>query len=107
MSDYDLSKIDRIGLHKAFAWIRPEHMEPTGQKSETQIKKELIDQLHQCLSCVEQLKNGEGLSYKTTMSVDGLGKLNVYEYIYFLSKHAERHLTQMEENEKEFQELQK
>ena len=65
-------------------------------------KDELLSQLHRCLSHLENLKNGAGLQYKTTMSVQALGKLNVYEYIYFLSKHAERHLTQMEENKTEF-----
>lgn len=49
-----------------------------------------------------RLKNGEGLLYETTMTVNDLGKLNVYEYIYFLSKHAERHIRQMEENRAEF-----
>jgi hypothetical protein len=36
------------------------------------------------------------------MTVDNLGKINVYEYIYFLSKHAERHLAQMEGNRLEY-----
>jgi len=35
------------------------------------------------------------------MTVDGLGKINVYEYIQFLSKHAERHIYQMQENKNE------
>ena len=46
-----------------------------------------------------QMKNGEGLLYKTTMTVNELGKINVYEYIYFLSLHAQRHVTQMKKNE--------
>lgn len=51
---------------------------------------------------LETLKDGQGLLYQTTMSVNQLGKLNVYEYIHFLRAHAERHLKQMEENEREF-----
>jgi hypothetical protein len=47
------------------------------------------------------MKNGEGLLYKTTMTVNELGKINVYEYIYFLSLHAQRHVTQMKKNESE------
>jgi hypothetical protein len=39
------------------------------------------------------------------MSVNGLGKLNVYEYIYFLAQHGRRHSTQMEKNELEFNSL--
>jgi len=105
--DYDLSKIDEIGIHKSFEWTRPEHMVPKGEKSEWEIKDELVSQLNDCLHHLVKLKNGEGLLYKTTMSVNDLGKINVYDYIYFLSKHAERHIRQMEENRTEFEEGQK
>ena len=47
------------------------------------------------------MKNGEGLLGKTTMTVNELGKINVYECIYFLSLHAQRHITQMINNELE------
>jgi len=101
--DFDLERIHRIGQHKSFPWIRPEHMEPTGAKSEFTIKEEMITQINRCLNYLAQLKNGEGLLFKTTMTVNNLGKLNVYEYIYFLSKHAERHIQQMEESKIEFE----
>ncbi|MBN8787104.1 MAG: hypothetical protein J0I84_08435 [Terrimonas sp.] len=48
------------------------------------------------------MKNGEGVLYKTTMTVNDLGKIDVYEYIYFLAQHGQRHVTQMEKNEAEF-----
>ncbi|MFK8054855.1 MAG: DinB family protein [Saprospiraceae bacterium] len=99
---FNLSKINDIGMHKSFDWIRPEHMEPKGDISELEIKDQLISQLNSCLNYLNKLKNGEGLLHKTTMSVNELGKINVYEYIYFLSKHAERHLQQMNENLNEF-----
>jgi len=100
--ELNLDKINRIGLHKSFDWIRPEHMEPSGEKKEFEIIDELVTQLNRCLNHLDKLKRGEGLRYKTTMTVDGLGKINVYEYILFLSKHAERHLAQMEENKTEY-----
>jgi hypothetical protein len=100
--ELNLDKIDRIGLHKSFDWIRPEHMEPSGEKMEFEIIDELVSQLIRCLNHLDRLKGGEGLRYKTTMTVDGLGKINVYEYILFLSKHAERHLAQMKENKNEY-----
>ena len=100
--DYSLEKINEIGIHKSFDWIRPEHMEPIGKKSELEVKAELISQLTRCLNQLISLREGQGLLYSTTMTVNGLGKINVYEYIYFLSKHAERHLRQMEENKDEF-----
>ena len=100
---FDLDKVNNIGMHKSFDWIRPEHMEPKGEKSEPEIKSELISQLNRCLNQLDELKNGEGLLYKTKMSVDDLGKINVYEYIYFLSQHAQRHIQQMNENKNEME----
>ena len=100
--DFALNKLEAIGKHKSFDWIRPEHMEPSGEFTPEEVKDMLINQLRKSLNHLEDLKNGEGLLYKTTMTVNNLGKINVYEYIYFLSKHAERHLTQMEENKEEF-----
>lgn len=103
--DFNLDKIDTIGVHKSFDWIRPEHMEPMGEKSEVEIKGVLVEQLRQCLNHLDALKKGEGVLYKTTMTVNDLGKLNVYEYIYFLSKHANRHIAQMVENKTEFEKM--
>ena len=99
--DYQLDRLSAIGRHKSFPWVRPEHMEPKGEKSELDIQAQLISQLQRCLHQLDKLKEGEGLLYETTMTVNELGKLNVYEYIYFLSQHAERHLQQMEENRAE------
>lgn len=103
--DYDLNQINEIGIHKSFDWIRPEHMEPKGEKSELEIKDEMVAQINRCLNQLEKLKNGEGLLYKTTMTVNELGKINVYEYIYFLNKHAERHIQQMQENKDELEKI--
>jgi len=100
--EFNLDRIERIGMHKSFDWIRPEHMEPKGEKTELEVKDELVSQLNRCLNQLEKLKGGEGLRYRTTMTVDGLGKINVYEYIYFLSNHAKRHIQQMIENKEEY-----
>lgn len=93
-----LDRMEEIGMRGAFPWIRPEHMEPTGEKAFPEIKSELIEQLRRCLDYLDRLKGGEGLRYTTTMTVNGLGKLNVYEYIYFLSLHIQRHRQQLENN---------
>lgn len=105
--NYDLNKIDKIGVHKSFSWIRPGHMEPKGEKSELDVKDEMVRQVNRCLNQLGKLENGEGLLHKTTMTVNELGKINVYEYVYFLSKHAERHIQQMEENRAEFERVEK
>ena len=95
-------KLIEVGLHKSFPWIRPEHMEPKGEKTLPEVRQQLKDQLNLCLSILNELKNGEGVLYKTTMTVNDLGKIDVYEYIYFLAQHGQRHITQMKKNENEF-----
>jgi hypothetical protein len=95
-------KLTEVGLHQSFEWIRPEHMEPKGEKTMPEVRALLHDQLHRCIGYLDQLKNGEGVLYKTTMSVNALGKIDVYEYIYFLAQHGNRHITQMQKNEAEF-----
>ncbi|MDJ1502220.1 DinB family protein [Xanthocytophaga agilis] len=100
---FERKKLDEIGMYQSFEWIRPEHMEPTGQKSEEEIRSLFIEQIQRCVTYLNQMPDGEGVLYKTTMTVNNLGKINVYEYIYFLAKHAERHIGQMERNEKEYE----
>ncbi|NIF07133.1 DinB family protein [Chryseobacterium sp. Tr-659] len=99
--NFNKEKFDKVGEYGAFEWIRPEHMEPKGELSPDNIRRLITQQSLTCLDYLEIMKNGEGLLYKTTMTVNELGKINVYEYIYFLSLHAQRHLTQMMKNESE------
>jgi hypothetical protein len=102
-NDFDLHRLEIIGMHKAFEWIRPEHMEPSGKKTRLEIQETLADQLRRCLNHLHDLSAGEGLLQLTTMTVADLGKLNVYEYIFFLSLHAQRHLEQMAKNKAAFE----
>jgi hypothetical protein len=39
---------------------------------------------------------------KTMMTVNAIGKLDVYQYIIFLCRHALRHDAQMQNNEQEW-----
>ncbi len=98
---FNKDKFDKVGEYGAFEWVRPEHMEPKGELNLNQIRSLISQQYHQCLNYLELMGNGEGLLCKTTMTVNELGKINVYEYIYFLSLHAQRHLAQMKNNELE------
>lgn len=77
-------------------------MEPTGKKPLEEVRSQLKEQVTHCIENLDRLKNGEGVLYKTTMSVNDLGKINVYEYIYFLAQHGQRHIMQMQKNEAEF-----
>ena len=100
---FQLEKLEQVGVHKSFYWMRPEHMEPTGDVTLVEVRQKLKEQLHQCLNVLDQLKNGEGALHKTTMTVNSLGKMDVYEYLYFLAQHGQRHITQMENNRVEFE----
>jgi hypothetical protein len=43
--------------------------------------------------------------HKTTMTVNDLGKIDVYEYIHFLAQHGQRHLAQMQKKQAEYDQL--
>ena len=102
--NYDLEwdKLKMIGEHRSFEWNRPEHMEPTNRILLRDVKISLEQQLQECLSLIDQIPNGEGVLYKTMMSVNNLGKIDVYHYIYFLVQHINRHLRQIEKIRLEF-----
>lgn len=94
--------LTEVGLHQSFDWNRPDHMEPTGKPSIAAVRQQLKDQVELCLTCLRKLANGEGVLYKTTMTVNELGKIDVYEYIHFLAQHGHRHIQQMEKIEAEY-----
>jgi hypothetical protein len=100
--NFHRDKIEEVGRHESFAWIRPEHMDPKGIRSLEEIRQQLKDQLNQCLDVLQKLPHGEGVLSRTTMTVNDLGKIDVYEFIYFLSQHGQRHISQMEKVESEY-----
>jgi hypothetical protein len=104
---YDLNweKLKTIGQYKSFIWNRPEHMEPTGKEAMENIKSKLDAQLQECLGYLGKMRNGEGILFKTMMTVNNLGKIDMYHYIYFLAQHAKRHLAQMEKIKAEAEKL--
>jgi hypothetical protein len=92
----------QIADPNAFPWQRPDHHQPKGQTGLHEIRREIRNQLDKCLITLDFLPNGEGTLHRRTMSVNNLGKLDVYQYIYFLVLHAQRHLRQMEKNEQDY-----
>ncbi|OMP77820.1 DinB family protein [[Flexibacter] sp. ATCC 35208] len=94
-------QIDVIGS-RSFGWIRPEHLEPSGLQGMHEIRTLLKQQFAQGMYNLSLLKNGEGMLVLTNMSVNHLGKLDIYQYIYFLTKHIERHIRQMERLKREY-----
>ena len=98
----DLSRLERIGIHESFPWHRPEHMEPSGEANLDEVRAELLAQKEECLEILMRLRRGEGGHYGIRMSVDGLGRLNAYEWIYFLAMHIRRHRMQMSNHASSF-----
>jgi hypothetical protein len=97
------ARLAAIGVLHAFPWVRPDHMEPRDHPRPLPlVRQQLREQLAQALACLHRLPNCEGVLYQTTMSVNDLGKLNVYEYMYFLGQHAQRHVEQLKENATEY-----
>jgi hypothetical protein len=96
------AELEAIGIHKSFVWIRPEHMKPVGNVAVDDLRDRINGQFIRCDAHLNKLKNGEGTLCATTMTVNGIGKLDVYQYIYFLALHARRHLKQLEENKMEY-----
>lgn len=101
--EFPRERLAAIGMLHAFPWARPDHMEPRAYPRPLPVvRQQLHDQLAQTLRVLSRLAKGEGVLHQTTMSVNELGKLNVYEYVYFLAQHARRHLTQMQDNRAEW-----
>ncbi len=67
---FEREKLNEIGIYKSFPWIRPAHMEPGGQVSLIEIRNSLNEQKNRCINHLENLPNGEGVLYQTTMSVN-------------------------------------
>lgn len=98
--ELDWKRLELIGQPGAFTWHRPEHMEPSGIMPPEEVKRILQMQELECLELLDQLKEGQGVLYKTTMTVNNLGKIDVYHYIYFMVQHARRHIVQMQQLKK-------
>lgn len=54
------------------------------------------DQQRECLAILEALKHGEGSLVTVRMSVQNLGKIDLYQWLCFLALHAKRHHTEIE-----------
>jgi hypothetical protein len=98
----DLAQLTIIGERGSFAWVRPQHMEPTGVPTAAEVRARLRGQVVECLELLGQLGQGEGALCRVRMSVNGLGKIDLYRWLFFLAQHARRHLQQMQAVAQEF-----
>ncbi len=91
-----LKRAQQQPIPDAFGWIRPEHMEPTRTISSADVRHRMKTQRDICLNILHQIAKGEGALHRVRMSVQDLGKLDMYEWLYFLIQHAQRHVVEMD-----------
>lgn len=101
-TESSLEAIKQIGDSDAFHWIRPEHMEPTGAKPMNEVRLLMREQQRECLAILDQVANGEGSLHNARMSVQNLGKLDIYQWLFFLTQHAQRHLIEIQRIQTQF-----
>jgi hypothetical protein len=92
----DLALLEPIGQRGAFVWARPEHMVPTSKPSLEEVRAQLRAQRAECLQILADLKGGLGRLHRVRMSVNDSGRLDMFQWLYFLAMHAKRHLQQLE-----------
>jgi len=92
----DLQIVEVIGHPDTFPWLRPAHMEPTRTLKRDDIRTQIRQQYQQCQRILDAMSNGEGILRTVRMSVQSLGKLDIYQWIYFLVLHAQRHSVEIE-----------
>lgn len=95
-TESNLEIVEPVGIADSFYWHRPEHMIPTGEKPMLEVRLLMRQQQKECLDLLSQIPNGEGSLYLVRMSVNNLGKIDMYQWLYFLALHAKRHIMQIE-----------
>ncbi len=88
----DLGRLVPISDPGAFPWEPPAHMLPTGTKEPAEVRALLGRQHDTCLVYLERMGNGVGALCAFRISVYNLGKLDMYEWLYFLAQHGRWHL---------------
>jgi hypothetical protein len=91
----DLDRLLAIGERGSFRWLRPAHMTPCGQTSAGDLRAELRRQAAECLALLDRISHGEGALVRLHMSVNDLGRIDLYQWLDFLAQHARRHLRQI------------
>ncbi|HXE96706.1 MAG TPA: DinB family protein [Dongiaceae bacterium] len=88
----NLARLAPIADPAAFPWEPPGHMIPTGTAQVSEVRALLTGQLGECLELLERMGNGEGRLCSFRMSVNKLGRLDMYQWLYFLALHGRWHL---------------
>jgi len=93
----DLSVLAPVADPAAFQWLPPEHMLPGPVGDLEALRLGLRRQREHCLELLERIPAGEGLLCTISMSVHRLGRLDLYQWLYFLAQHIRYHLNLLAE----------
>ncbi|GFO67109.1 hypothetical protein GMLC_06880 [Geomonas limicola] len=88
----ELAPLAPIADPHAFPWLPPQHMLPGPVGDLAELRRQLRGQLGHCLELLELLPAGAGRLCTIRMSVHELGKLDLYQWFYFLAQHVRYHL---------------
>jgi|GEM_PF-6525692 len=76
---------------------------PNADIDAKEVRLTLRRQLGECLMMLQRLEDGIGALCRITMRVNALGKIDLYQWLFFLAQHARRHLQEMAAIEAEYQ----
>jgi len=80
-------------------WPHPEHMRPSGTMEVALIRERLRADLGRCEAILREMPEGEGTLHRIRMSrLAEDSRLELYQYVDFLGRHAQRHLAQIDDN---------
>lgn len=96
----DLSALAPIADPAAFDWQPPGHMLPGPVGDLCELRAALRSQLEYCLELLESIREGEGRLCSIGMSVNRLGRLDMYQWLYFLAQHVRYHLNLLDRRRK-------
>ena len=88
----DLAPLLPIADPGAFPWSPPPHMVPAGGRPPAELRLLLGRQRDLCLELLSGMPGGQGRLCTVRMSVHGLGRLDMYQWLYFLAQHGRYHL---------------
>ena len=87
-----LEEIKEISTPGLFTWNPPQHMIPNKKLPKAEIESKLKEQAVQLENLLHQVSDGSGTLCKVAMTVHKLGKIDVYQWAYFLTQHAKYHI---------------
>jgi hypothetical protein len=88
----DLAPLFSVADPDAFDWTPPHHTLPGGGREPGELRALLRSQCRRCLELLACMPAGEGRLCTIRMSVQGLGRLDMYQWLYFLAQHGRYHL---------------